>query len=90
MLPSCSTPTKPLFEVLVALNMLSRVSQHEPYVVSAMVARRKPLSVDACNLVLDGVVRIVDNSVNSGVRNIITWFEFVTYACHVPSLPWLI
>ena len=61
-----------LVEVRVGTDMLGRLDEDEPGLSAAFVAPRKGLSVDRSNLVRLGMVMIVMNTVDAGLRDLVS------------------
>lgn len=62
--------------MLVAFDVLSQVHRHEARVISAVIAGRKVLSVNAGHLMFFGVILVVDDAVHARALNLVAGFIF--------------
>jgi hypothetical protein len=71
--------------MIIRINVLCPLHQHEAGVISAVIARREPLSVYAGYFMLFPVMRVVNDTVDTRVGNVIAGLEYIANFSHFLS-----
>jgi hypothetical protein len=76
-----------LLEIIIRIDVLRPLHQNESRVISAVITRWEPLAVNAGYFMFALVIRVVDDTIDPGVRDVISGLEYISNFSHV-SLLW--
>lgn len=71
-----------LLEVFVGIYVLRFSLKDEANMMATMVAWRELLAINTCDLMLLGVIAVMNDSVDARMRHFLSWLEFITTTSH--------